>query len=162
MKDQKGKNDDNKTVAVPVLTDCEDAARGLCNNDGAQPDWKNGGIHMVVDNTLQGSKTLTANKTLAILTIDAELARGLPVMVGVSYNGGEPGNSANTNKLVGHFVVIVGRGNDEAGNYYTYWDNAYNGTDTKINRFYLTKSGTLVNNNGNGFVVAEVRPNTNK
>jgi hypothetical protein len=149
---------------VPYTTDCEDAARSTVTNGGGSANWKDGGTHMLVDNTIQGSSPLIEDRAAALKIIDAELTAGKPVLVGVAYYGGSRGDTGdkNTNKLVGHFVVITGKGNNKHGNYYTYFDNAYNGTDIKSNRFYQDNStGLLKGISNNDFVVVDVRNNIN-
>ncbi|MEO0685774.1 MAG: hypothetical protein AAFY76_12200, partial [Cyanobacteria bacterium J06649_11] len=149
---------------ISISGDCEDAARAQCNNAGVQPQWKYGGIHMLVDNQLQRARkgqALTEDRSGALSVINNELLMGNPVMIGVSYGGGRAGRPDNTNKLVGHFVVINGRGSDINGNYFTYWDNvrSYGGTNTFLNRFYLQPNSTLVNPRSPNFIVTDVRPN---
>lgn len=147
---------------VPYTTDCEDAARTQCNNAGVQPAWRNGGITMLADNNLEGQKaegTLTENRPAARAAIDNSLEGGDPVMVGLSYGGGTKGDPGNRNKLVGHYVVIVARGNDYNGDYYDYYDNFYGGKKT-TNRLYVQSNGLLKNTlTSNNFVVADVFPN---
>ncbi len=122
----------------------------------------NGGVYMLVDNSLQRKlrgDLLFENREKALEIINRELEMGYPVMVGLSYNGGTLGELSNRNKLVGHFVNIVGRGLDQNGNYYIYWDNAYFGTNTQINRFYLKSNNTLINPSVKSFIVVDVRNN---
>ncbi len=143
-------------VSYASTGDCEDAARGQCNNAGVQPQWRNGGIHMLVDNDVQkqyGGRNLTANRASAISTINTELVAGNPLMLGLSY-GGDVGNTSNTNKLVGHFVVLVGRGNDVGGNYYIFLDNV----TTQTHKLHFQSNNTFSNST---YIGTEIRPNIN-
>lgn len=77
--------------------------------------------------------------------IDEQLAAGRPVVVGVSHKKG----NYNVDKVTDHFVVITGKGTDDAGKpYYTFNDpgttNRTRGADTNPNnRFYVDDNGML-------------------
>jgi hypothetical protein len=88
----------------------------------------------------------------AINYLDEELGKGNPVMVGVDYKSGHPGNY---DKITDHWVVITARRSDEWGVYYTYMEVAQRetsgheenpelGTSTDINRFYFDESGSYL------------------
>lgn len=62
----------------------------------------------------------------AIATIDENLEKGWAVMVGVDY---KDGNAGNANTKTDHYVTIVGKGEDQNGTYYSYYDN-YTGRQT--------------------------------
>jgi hypothetical protein len=85
----------------------------------------------------------------AITYLDEELGKGNPVMVGVDYKSGHPGNY---DKITDHWVVITARRQDEKGVYYTYMEvaqresdeypeNPASGTSTERNRFYFGQNG---------------------
>jgi hypothetical protein len=73
-----------------------------------------------------------------------------PVMVGVDYKSGHPGNY---DKITDHWVVITARRQDTNGVYYTYMevgqrDNKVSGfdlgTSTDRNRFYFDETGNYL------------------
>jgi len=49
------------------------------------------------------------------------LKRNIPVLVGISYKTGS--SNPDTDSTTDHFVVIVGMGTDEKGNYFSFYDN---------------------------------------
>jgi len=118
----------------------------------------------------------TPNHNKGVSYLAEQLMLGNSVMVGV-YEENYP--VGNRNKLTGHFLNIVGMGNDEGGNYFSYYDNAPAdetiGTNLQQNRFYFgayTKTdGTALpvlfdetNPGGRGaginiYSITEVRPN---
>lgn len=59
-------------------------------------------------------------------TLDQELAAGRPVIAGVSYRK-QDGREYNEG-VTDHFVLVSGRGQDQAGTYYTFQDPAGGGT----------------------------------
>lgn len=71
------------------------------------------------------------------------LSEGIPVMVGIDDEDG----SKNTDKITDHFVVIIGMGTDEMGNYFLFDDNATGeidiGTSNK-NRLYCLCEDWLI------------------
>jgi hypothetical protein len=84
----------------------------------------------------------------AINYLDEELGKGNPVMVGVDYKSGHPGNYDN---ITDHWVVITARRTDEQGVYYTYMEVAHRdskdislGTNTDKNRFYFDETGNYL------------------
>jgi len=149
--------------------DCEDAARKTCNNADAQPGWRNSGTTMEADNSNQPKNDqLVIDRQAGVDLINANLKVNKPVLVGLSYKNadtGEPqlGNSKNRNKLVGHFVVIVGYGVENGKTVYYYWDNAFNynaggseQTTPIIKKIFLDSDNRIANDN---YFVADVRPN---
>ncbi|MCL6294853.1 RHS repeat domain-containing protein [Jejuia spongiicola] len=140
---------------------CGKAARMQCGVGGATPAWDWGQVGLYVDTARQKAesdyKTLTSNVPLALTTIDDNLNSGFPVMTGVEYHGGVVGN---LNVLSDHYIVIVGRGNDVHGNYYSYWDNVGDRIDTNLNRLYYNGNSLIDNNTPLGtYTVTEIRPN---
>jgi hypothetical protein len=113
----------------------------------------------------------------AMIYLDNELGNGNPVMVGVDYKSGNPGNYDN---ITDHWVVITARRHDERGVYYTYLEVAnrpskttkedFNrGTSTNRNRFYLDINGayligieSTVNKNKDKPIVTIIRGETDK
>jgi len=76
------------------------------------------------------------------------LDNGIPVIVGVDAHSGSP--NPNTDSTTDHFVVIVGMGTDNNGQYFIFYDNASGQTPYQNyganpnNRFYYNSStGTL-------------------
>lgn len=57
----------------------------------------------------------------AVGYIKNALEKGVPVVVGVDDEDGSPGNY---DKTTDHFLVVVGMGNDENGNYFRVYENA--------------------------------------
>jgi len=140
---------------------CGKAARKQCGKGGANPAWDWGQVELYVDESRQKTesayKTLKSNVPLALTTIDQNLQKGLPVMAGVEYHGGGTGN---LNVMTDHFIVIVGRSNDVHGNYYIYWDNVVDQTNTRLNKLYYNGNGLIDSNTPLGqYTVTEIRPN---
>jgi hypothetical protein len=86
----------------------------------------------------------------AIMHLDDELGMGHPVMVGVDYKSGHPGNY---DKITDHWVVITARRQDADGIYYTYMEVGQRdkgevgfdlGTSTDRNRFYFDETGNYL------------------
>ncbi|PIW16909.1 hypothetical protein COW36_10965 [bacterium (Candidatus Blackallbacteria) CG17_big_fil_post_rev_8_21_14_2_50_48_46] len=75
----------------------------------------------------QGRVTVSKNQATKMLDqLDAELNAGRPAIVGVSYRK-QDGNEYNEG-VTDHFVLISGRGKDQAGTFYTFQDPAGGGT----------------------------------
>jgi hypothetical protein len=96
--------------------------------------------------TTKGTKNIYVHKEcyeLAVKALDGLLEDRTPVIVGIDWRDGT-GNFDNG--ITDHWAVIVGRGNDEKGTYYTYFEVAQdkkNGVDLDNNKFYLTEQGYL-------------------
>jgi hypothetical protein len=79
-------------------------------------------------------------------------------------------NNQDTDNTTDHFVTLVGRGQDDKGLYFTFFENATGiqstGTDTKINRFYINPNGTLQGTStwlkGTNATVTQVRKSEEK
>lgn len=70
-----------------------------------------------------GRVSVNRDQSMLMLdTLDEELEAGRPVIAGVSYRK-QDGNEYNEG-ITDHFVLITGRGADEAGSYYTFQDPA--------------------------------------
>lgn len=76
----------------------------------------------------------------AIDYITGALEQGIPVVVGVDDAKGSP----NTDNTTDHFVVVVGMGNDDSGNYFRVYDNATSdrteGTSSENKLYYNPES----------------------
>lgn len=106
----------------------------------------------------------------AIRCIDEHLNANRPIIVGVDYIPGYEKNEGTTD----HFVVITGRGYDNATDeyYYTFMDNATSNADkgcSNDNRFYYTEgltdfggTSTVWEKEGYYYTVSQVRPNNGK
>ena len=104
-----------------------------------------------------------------IALINENLDQGKSIIVGVDYDmkGGNK-DDINGDHTTDHFVTIVGRGVDDNGLYFTFYENATSdqtdGTNTTINRFYLNDDYTLTgestwsSENNRSFTVTMVRP----
>jgi RHS repeat-associated protein len=95
-------------------------------------------------------------------TIDAYLANGRPITVGININGGtEPLNVGH--EQTQHYVVIDGTGSDAGGKYYHYVD-PYSSTHSvsSDNKLYVSDNGSITGKStygtGKTFTVTEVRP----
>ncbi|TAE48193.1 MAG: hypothetical protein EAY69_05560, partial [Cytophagales bacterium] len=106
----------------------------------------------------QGSSPTIEQRQKALKIIDETLQKRLPVIAGVNtfdYNNktkkfdieDKSKNNKNIDFISDHYMVIVGKGKDEKGIYYNFFENAVGnqklGTDKKLNRLYITKDYTL-------------------
>jgi hypothetical protein len=141
---------------------CYDAANSTCSNGGAytaKGTW-NPNNQMYTED---GSGVSDQTKANGKYAIDKALYKyDKPIMVGVDYHQGNPGNADGTTD---HYIVIVGKGFDEETQqvFYTYYDNVgSNKTDVVANRLYLMEDGTLQDSNtwSGSFTVTEVRPSS--
>ena len=111
----------------------------------------------------QGNKV---NLDQAYHIINEELEAGNQVIVGLTYTDKQEANKA-TDNTTDHFVTLVGRGMDDKGMYFTFFENATGqqstGTDTQTNRFYIQSDGTLQGSStwlkGTNSTVTQVRKN---
>lgn len=99
--------------------------------------------------TFQGYKNGTANSNelkKGISYIKYALQNSIPVIVGVDYRAGHPGNIDNTTD---HFIVIVGMGYEDGKNFLRYYDNAFGdpikGTHSSNKLYYDTSTGLMRN-----------------
>lgn len=99
--------------------------------------------------TFQGYKNGTANSNelkKGISYIKYALQNSIPVIVGVDYRAGHPGNIDNTTD---HFIVIVGMGYENGKNFLRYYDNAFGdpikGTHSSNKLYYDTSTGLMRN-----------------
>jgi hypothetical protein len=80
------------------------------------------------------------NLTKGISYLKYALSNNIPVIVGVDDNPGHPGNPDNSTD---HFVVIVGMGSNNNGNYFQFYDNASGSTSqgtSPLNLLYYNSS----------------------
>ena len=99
------------------------------------------GISMVVEKNMHLIKTDKYNQGIEV--INYYLSKNAPIIVGVNTEWGSPGNH---DKTTDHFVVVVGSGIDNHGNYYRFFDpgsfNISAGTSVN-NKLYYDKNNTL-------------------
>jgi RHS repeat-associated protein len=104
--------------------------------------------------------------------IHRALEAGDAIRVGVDYNGN---SKINVDRLTDHFVTIVGRGRDNHGEYFRFYENAVgSGGDfgqtgrlgvSTDNKLYVNANGTITGTsvwNNTFFRVTMIRPNTNQ
>lgn len=96
--------------------------------------------------TYTSSSGINQNATKdGVSYIISALQRGIPVIVGVDYKPGAP--SGNTDLTTDHFIVIVGAGSDNQGNYFTFFDNGTNNVAkgaNPLNKLYYNDSTGLI------------------
>ena len=89
-----------------------------------------------------------SNKEKVLKSVDyinKQLEKGNPVMVGIDCKPGY--QKENGDKSTDHFIVIVGRGNDDNGNYFTFYDNAAgnkNNAASPDNKLYFNDETGLI------------------
>jgi hypothetical protein len=93
--------------------------------------------------------------------INESLDRNEPIIVGVNHTFGNTYNEGTTD----HFLIIVGRGEENGRAYYTFFDVGTTrreaGTHPQ-NRLYLRNNNTLIGvtqYNQRRYTVSQVRPN---
>jgi uncharacterized LabA/DUF88 family protein len=104
----------------------------------------------------------------ALIALDNAISSGIPIIVGVDYKKNDP--AINFDKITDHWVIINGKGSDNKGVFYTYFEVAQPndeennaGTSTDRNRFYVNEHNQLiglfptVNGNENTPVVTSIR-----
>ena len=81
---------------------------------------------------------------MAINYIQGQLDKGIPVMVGVETGEQRPDRNNGTTD---HFIVIVGQGSDDNGNYFRYYDNRTSsrekGTSDENKLYHNQEIGTI-------------------
>jgi hypothetical protein len=135
---------------------CREMARAAGGNPGASISNR---FQVATGEDSKGRVTVDPGQARrANAYVDAELAAGRPVVVGVSHKGGD---APNSDGITDHFVTITGKGVDENGRtYYTYHDPATRhasvGSDQNpANRLYVGEDGRLVKQgqSASGYVV---------
>jgi RHS repeat-associated protein len=149
--------------------DCMTAAKAQIKKKNKKIGGYNEAIQMYKSSS-KGNKVSYKTLEAAYSKINESLKSGSPVIVGVDYTSIQKANK-QTDNTTDHFIVIVGRGIDDKGMYYEFYDNATSqqssGTNTTINRLYIQKDGTLTGETTWGdssgsdinFKVTQVRPN---
>ena len=88
--------------------------------------------------------------------IISKLKKGDPVMVGVDNQPGSP--RENPDKTTDHFVVIVGSGTDQKGNYLLFYENATTniifGTSKFNKLYYNSQTGKITGRTSSGYANA--------
>ncbi|PKL76109.1 MAG: hypothetical protein CVV27_11975 [Candidatus Melainabacteria bacterium HGW-Melainabacteria-1] len=86
-------------------------------------DMANDQVYVASSENASGRVSVQRDRSMLMLdTVDEELEAGRPVIAGVSYRK-QNGKEYNEG-ITDHFVLISGRGYDEAGTYYTFQDPA--------------------------------------
>lgn len=80
------------------------------------------------------------------------LSNGIPVIVGVDDKPGHPGNA---DQSTDHFIVIIGMGSDNNGNYFSFYDNASGnsslGTHPNNKLYYNSSTGIISGNSATSY-----------
>lgn len=131
---------------TPSDTACFKAATAMAHQSGADvlgPDQR---IQVATGEAADGSVTVDASAAATGRSyIDQQLDSGRPVVVGVSHQDA----AYNVDGITDHFVVITGRGTDDAGGtFYTFHDPSTRvtekGADTNpANRFRVDNGGRM-------------------
>jgi RHS repeat-associated protein len=156
--------EDNQYVGYGETHDCMKA----CKKQLAKQDLSISSSYSTnaVQMYKSGKQGNTVDLDQAYNIINEELEGGNQVIVGLTYTDQQEANKA-TDNTTDHFVTLVGRGMDDKGMYFEFFENATgeksNGTDTKTNRFYIQSDGTLQGTstwlNGTNATVTQVRKN---
>jgi hypothetical protein len=141
------------------IKNCFELAKKQLSIAGVEPVSSDKRIQMTTEN--QQTKKLEVSPTAqeGINAIIESLKQGKPIMVGVDYAFGRGINEGTTD----HYIVIVGQGSDEKGNYFQFFDNAtaHNSLGASSNnKFRLnTENNTLAGQFRNhNYTVSQVRP----
>ncbi len=117
---------------------CKNTVSLMATNAGYKDTGLSNAIGLLRASTEGGKFVLNKAETYeqALDDLNKNLQARIPVIVGVSY-GVKAGYSEWGQS---HFILIVGRGQDEKGRYYTYFDPGRGnsgGFNTKLNRLYI-------------------------
>lgn len=147
------------------MTNCKDLADAQlakANKFAVGADQR---VQMITENSSNKSINISNSAESGIQSINDALETGNPIIVGVHYEFDKRTKSGNqiNEGTTDHFIVVVGRGSDEQGNYFNFYDNATAHSDlgtSEQNKLYLnqdrTLRGTFRNHN---YVVSQVRQN---
>ncbi|HCN84994.1 MAG TPA: hypothetical protein DIT07_15460 [Sphingobacteriaceae bacterium] len=144
-------------------TNCFDLAKMQLAPLGLVPCDVNNRIQMALENNSH-SISSTNSFTKGVDTINKSLSSGKPIIVGVDEKLG----STNSDEVTDHFFVIVGRGNDAGGDYFTYYDNRTSYVQygaSENNKLYIDYNTGLITGTFNkdsqswDYTVSQVRPN---
>jgi RHS repeat-associated protein len=142
---------------------CFDAAKAQCKKAGVSPGGSNTAIYALVDNELQTkeNKPQLATDVQGVLDlINSQLEGDEPTLTGI-HRPSSPYLVGNKNELTQHFIAISGRGIDENGAYFNYYENAhsYNEGDENYQKIYLRSAVGYNLARENVLQITEVRPN---
>ena len=88
----------------------------------------------------------------ALQYIHNALDQGIPVLAGVDDS---PIDNKNYDKTTDHYIVIVGQGSDDIGNYFNFYDNATSsvedGTNTNNKLYYDSQNGKITGKSQNSY-----------
>jgi RHS repeat-associated protein len=156
---------------------CFTAANAQLTNEGITQTGPTNAINTLVDNTAatnnksNNNPNLTADPIGGAISVQTELNKGNPVMVGVkeTKTDGTVPNANNRNALTGHFVVVRSSSVSADGTVsFNYLDNAKASTGKSANNNFSvnTTNGSMTDNTTPGgrtsyssYVVSEVRKN---
>jgi peptidoglycan hydrolase-like protein with peptidoglycan-binding domain/GH24 family phage-related lysozyme (muramidase) len=131
------------------LLACKNTCDFIVGNAGYNVGSSEDSIYFLTEKKEGNTKTLEVANTFegAKNRLDTYLEQGIPVVVGMDYKMNGKNASATD-----HFVIVIGRGEDDKGVFYAYMDVgrtfAKDGTDYKKNRIYVGvgKSGAAEEN----------------
>lgn len=91
--------------------------------NSASPKISHGIIQIYVSRSVAGMSAGTQKDMFVqgVKYLKESMIKNIPIIVGVD---DDPNKSSNPDKTTDHFVVIVGMGSDEKGNYFLFHDNA--------------------------------------
>jgi len=97
-----------------------------------------------IDISLDNKNKFSAKDAkIAVQTLDSELAKGRPVLTSINWKAGHTGNR---DKITDHWILIIGKNQDEKGTYYLFFDpptgDADHGTSDQ-NKLYIQKNGSI-------------------
>ncbi|MCB9234973.1 MAG: DUF4157 domain-containing protein [Bacteroidia bacterium] len=149
---------DKGRASKPNWICCYDAAKKMLGKSGAVPDSNGRKIQTFFEeNKKDGEFTNQVN--LGLKYIDGQLKAGKAVFVGVDK---DPDSTNNYNEgVTDHFVVIMGKGQDDAGWYYRYFDpgSSYKSSGTSTdNKFRI--SANLQSVTTDKYNLSQIRVNT--
>lgn len=143
---------------------CYNTAAYMCKLGGSSASGSAGSLQTLIEEG--NSRKPGKDFEKGVSRLDRQLEAGQPVLAGV--DKGVKGLNANATD---HYIVIVGRGQDESGKYYTYFDPGRTraaGYDLTQNRLYVgkdkhgnAKERTVAGDNGyKKYTLSEVRKMT--
>jgi hypothetical protein len=141
---------------------------GACKKQVATQGLKIGGYDEAIQMFKSGNQGNPVNRGLGVDLIQKSIEGGNSIIVGVDFTLNQKHNK-NTDNTTDHFIAIVGRGNDDDGEFFTFYENGTSDqtTGTKIskNKLYIQSDGTLEGRTtwyNYTFTVTQVRPTEKK
>jgi RHS repeat-associated protein len=141
---------------------------GACKKQVAKQGLKIGGYDEAIQMFKSGNQGNPVNRGLGVDLIQKSIEGGNSIIVGVDFTLNQKHN-INTDNTTDHFITIVGRGNDDDGEFFTFYENGTSDqtTGTKIskNKLYIKSDGTLEGRTtwyNYTFTVTQVRPTEKK